>query len=109
MLNFNDTKRWYDQDPTISMAISILRNTSIEHQLLVAKLLLKKQANFDPPVNQEGSKAKLFRLFSRRWYDFDDDLYNAIEFMRLMPIKVQREWAVEIIEYLCNLDGSTPI
>jgi len=105
MLNFNTTKRWYDQDPTISMAISILRNTSLEHQLLVAELLLKKQADY-APTNQDTSRHKIFRLFSRRWYDFDDDLYNAIEFMRIMPLNVQREWAVEIIGYLCSLDES---
>jgi len=98
----NNTKRWYDQNPTVSLAISIFRNASRENQKLVANFLLENVFN--------NSKIKIHArkipLFNRRWYDHDENVYMAVEFIRLSSANAQNQVAVEIINYLYALDSS---
>ncbi|MDD3014092.1 MAG: hypothetical protein PHC34_10355 [Candidatus Gastranaerophilales bacterium] len=94
------SKRWYDQDPTVSLAMSLLRNTSFDNQLQIADILIENGINLSIKFKSGH------RLFNRRWYDHDDKMTDAIEYFRLFPEEEQKKMAVQIIEYLYNLDGS---
>jgi len=100
-LNHNHSKRWYDQDPTVSLAVSILRNTSQVNQLHVAEILINNGKNLNIHIK------KKITLFSRRWYDYDERMSDAIEYFRFFPPEEQKKIAMEIIEYLYSLDCSS--
>lgn len=93
--------RWYDKNPTVSLAISLLRNTAPNNQTLVAGLLLEKNKE----LNIVGASIQHLP-FSKRWYDFDENLYLALEVLRHAPSTVQNDIAIEIINYLCTLDST---
>ena len=99
-----NNKRWYDQDPTVSLAVSILRNANIHNQLLVAEHIIQKGKAHNVPVDKIRYEKPGF--FSRRWYDFEESVFYAIECLRLSSPEVQKVLAIEIINYLCNLDNS---
>lgn len=90
--------RWYDKDPTVSLAISILRNTSEVNQLFIAEILIKhgERQNIELKPN--------YSLFNRRWYDHNERLSEAIEYLRMFSEEEQKRASIEIIEQLCNLD-----
>jgi len=99
-LKLRFSKRWYDQDPTLSLAMSLLRNTSIDNQLHIADLLI-----------ENGTKLKIefkskYKIFNRRWYDQEEKMSNAIEYLRLFPDEEQKKMAIQIIQFLYNLDSS---
>ena len=98
-----NNKRWYDQDPTVSLAVSILRNASMQNQLLTAEYIIQKGLEYDFPI--EKVKSQKIDLLPRRWYDFEENVYYALECMRLSSIDVQKTLAIEIINYLCKLDN----
>ena len=103
MKNTDSRNRWYDKDPTVSIAVSILRNTSTRNQKLVSELIIEKGISHN--IDIEIDSHKKFGFFLRRWYDQDEKLYNALEYLRLAPLSLQKEFAIDIINYLCILDG----
>lgn len=99
-----NNKRWYDYDPTVSLAISILRNSAKKNQALVAEFLIEKSK--EQGISVEKIKSEKTNMFSRRWYDFDENVYYSLECLRLSPHEVQKTLAIEIINYLCKLDNA---
>ncbi|EKE04541.1 MAG: hypothetical protein ACD_20C00051G0007 [uncultured bacterium] len=97
-------KRWYDLDPTVSLAVSILRNASAKDQLLVADQIIEKSKAHNIPVEKILTEKP--GILTRRWYDFEEDVFHALECLRVSPPEVQKVLAVEIVNYLCNLDNS---
>jgi len=98
--NTQSTNRWYDQDPTVSLAISILQNTSYDNQLNVAEILIENGKRLNISVKNT------FTLFNRRWYDHDEKISEAIEYFRLFSAEEQKRMAIQLIEFLYNLDGA---
>ncbi len=106
MTESENKNRWYDKDPTVSMAISILRNTGKNNQIKVAEYILDKLEA--TTVNKTNFSQNLLKVFKRRWYDYDKKLSSAMEYLRLSPINTQQDIALEIIDMLCELDSQTP-
>lgn len=100
----SNSKRWYDQDPTVSLAVSILRNAKLDNQLAVADhvLIMGKDYGISPDM----LKSDKLSLLPRRWYDFEEKVYYTLECLRLSSPEVQKKLAIEIINCLCNLDDS---
>ncbi|MEI7473976.1 MAG: hypothetical protein WCK67_04285 [bacterium] len=102
MLTNNPNKRWYDGDPTVSMAISLLRNASQDKQTLVFNLIKDKGVELGIEVTTRTFKG--FGLFKNRWYDSDEKLSNAMEVLRHCPTDIQKKVALDMINYLYNLE-----
>jgi hypothetical protein len=102
-----NNKRWYDQDPTVSLAVSILRNASIQNQKLTAEFIIKKGEAYN--ISEVRSKSPNPGIFSRRWYDIEESVYKALEFLRVADPDVQKALAIATINYLCELDNSRVI
>lgn len=91
-------QRWYDKDPTVSLAISLLKNTNEETKRLCAEEIIKE-------VEEKGIKLPtglISRINStfQRWYDEDSSLSKAMEYLRLSPPELRKGIAIEIIELL---------
>lgn len=95
------TKRWYDNDATVSLAVSILRNSDFNKQQIVAKRIIDI-------ANENNIKAKdvsfYVKTFSRRWYDVDEELASAMECFKASPYELQKIIAVEVINSLCEME-----
>ncbi len=93
-------KRWYDTEPTLSLAISMLKNASEDKQDSVCELVQKK---FDEMNIKPNEKFVVFRIFDKRWYDEKENLYNLLETLRCCNAENRRAIALCIIDHLCNL------
>jgi len=93
-------KRWYDTESTISLAISMLRNSTPDLQDSTCQLLEKK---FEEMGIKKSEKFIVFKVFDKRWYDEKENIYNALETIRCCDGETRRKLAVCIIEHLCDL------
>ena len=92
-------KRWYDVDPTVSLAVSLMRNANIMTQNECDDLIIKisKENGIDLADN---ILTDAFTYVLRRWYDTDQKIAEAFEYLKCLPIDVQKEAALQIINLL---------
>ncbi len=91
--------RWYDVDPTVSLAVSILRNANIKDQEIVAEMILDKTKEIKP--ERKRNVITLLPFFKRRWYDDCSKLSLAMLKMKKASLKLQKELSIEMIDYFC--------
>ena len=92
-------KRWYDIDPTVSLAVSLMRNANILTQYKCANLII--QTSKDNGIDlSENILADAFNYVLRRWYDTDQKIAESFEYLKLMPEDIQKETALSIIALL---------
>ena len=92
-------KRWYDIDPTVSLAVSLMRNANIMTQYKCADLIVNKSKENGIDLS-ENILADAFTYVLRRWYDTDQKIAEAFEYLKLLPIEIQKEVALDIINLL---------
>ena len=92
-------KRWYDIDPTVSLAVSLMRNANIMSQYKCADLIVSKSKDNGIDLS-ENIITDAFNYVLRRWYDSDQKIAEAFEYLKLMPDELQKETALELITLL---------
>lgn len=92
-------KRWYDVDPTVSLAVSLMRNTNEKTQLKCADFIIE-YAKKDNVKLEKSSLNEAFNYILRRWYDKDKKVAEAFEYFEASPLDVQKEISMEIINFL---------
>ena len=92
-------KRWYDIDPTVSLAVSLMRNANIMAQYKCADLIVNRSKEQGLDLS-ENILTDAFNYVLRRWYDTDQKIAEAFEYLKQMPDTIQKEIAVEIINLL---------
>ena len=92
-------KRWYDIDPTVSLAVSLMRNANIITQYKCADLIVAKSKDNGIDLT-ENILTDAFNYVLRRWYDTNQKIAEAFEYLKLMPEVLQKETALEIITLL---------
>ena len=90
--------RWYDADPTLSLAVSLIKNSSISLRNKCSNMIIDKAK--DMGVELDNSLHERFNMVLRRWYDEDKQLSDALEYIRISPIELQKEIAIDIIGFL---------
>ncbi len=95
----NIKRRWYDEDPTISLAVSMLEKADKSIQLICAEFIKDKSHSFNIYI-EENKLEDAFIYLCKRWYDEDKEISDAFEYLKLMPFELQKEVALEIIEKL---------
>ena len=92
-------KRWYDIDPTVSLSVSLMRNANIMTQYKCADIIVSKSKDNGIDLS-EGILTDAFNYVLRRWYDTDQKIAEAFEYLKLMPETLQKETALDIINFL---------
>ena len=92
-------KRWYDVDPTVSLAVSLMRNANIMTQYKCADLIVKASKENGIDIS-ENVLADAFTYVLRRWYDPDQKIAESFEYLKLLPINLQKEVALQLINLL---------
>lgn len=91
-------KRWYDIDPTVSLAVSLLRNSDDTTRKDCAEFIIKEAQNKGVVI--KNNLVSAFDYALRRWYDDEETIFEAMEYLRISPTEIQKELAFDIIEYL---------
>lgn len=91
-------KRWYDLEPTVSLAISLLRNANDKMRLECANFIISYAKDFG--VSLPNDVFSNFNYVLKRWYDEEKLLSEALEYIRIAPNDLKREIAYKIIEFL---------
>ena len=92
-------KRWYDIDPTVSLAVSLMRNASIITQYDCADLIINKSKEHGIDL-ADNILTDAFTYVLRRWYDTDQKIAESFEYLKCLPVDVQKEVALELINLL---------
>lgn len=92
-------RRWYDEDPTVSMAVNLIENSEKAKQLECAEYIKEKSHSFN--IYIEANKLEdSFNYFCKRWYDEDKEISDAFEYLKLMSFELRKETALDIINKL---------
>ena len=89
-------KRWYDKDPAVSLAVSLLRNSSVEEQYEYAEFIVTRARDLGIVVD-ENHISSAINYVMRRWYDQDKQLAEAFDYLQKAPVEQQKEIALELI------------
>ena len=92
-------KRWYDIDPTVSLAVSLMRNANIMTQYKCADLIIKSSKDNGIDLS-ENILSDAFNYLLRRWYDTDQKIAEAFEYLKLLPAELQKSVALDLINLL---------
>ena len=91
-------QRWYDLEPTVSLAVSLIRNAHSETRSECADLITEYAQNFGVTIPNDIFST--FNYVLKRWYDEDKHLSQALEYLKYSPVETQREIAFKVIEFL---------
>ena len=92
-------KRWYDIDPTVSLAVSLMRNANIMTQYKCAEYIVSKSKENGVDLS-DNILTDAFNYVLRRWYDTDQKIAESFEYLKLLPIELQKEVALDVINLL---------
>ncbi len=95
----NFKQRWYDLEPTMSLAVSLMHDATPEQQTECAKMIIKKANDFNIFI-EKNKLEDAFNYFCKRWYDRDKELADAFQYLKIMPFELQKEVSLEVIEKL---------
>ena len=94
--------RWYDKEPTLSLAVSLMKNESVNIQVACAQLITEKAKNLG--VIRQNNLLDAFNYGVLRWYENDERISDAFEYLKAASDEVRREIAIEVIEYLQKIE-----
>lgn len=92
-------KRWYDIDPTVSLSVSLMRNSDEQTQLRCAEFIIQYAKERDIQLRSQPLNSA-FNYIMRRWYDNDKTISEAFEYFRVSPSDIQKEISLEVINFL---------
>ena len=93
-----NNKRWYDQEPTISLAVSLIRNAKPDTQIECAKMIKIKAQDYG--VVLQSNLLGAFNYVLNRWYDSDEQLAEAFGYLKEADEDTRKQIAIEIIGFL---------
>ena len=94
--------RWYDKEPMLSLAVSLMKNESVNIQVACAQLITEKAKNLG--VIRQNNLLDAFNYVVLRWYETDERISEAFEYLKAASDEVRREIAMEVIEYLQKIE-----
>lgn len=92
--------RWYDIEPDVYMAISMIECSNPNSQVDYAKFIIAEIKTRDINLNyiKNSTKNNIARPF-QRWYDRNETLSTAIEYLKNTTPKLQREVSLSVLAY----------
>ena len=95
-------KRWYDIDPTVSSAVAELEKAEEYIQVRCADYIIDRLKDID--FNIEMSLDDQYNYIMRRWYDKNIKVSHAMEYLKNCPIDIRKELALEIIDFIKEIE-----
>ena len=89
-------KRWYDLDVTVSKAVAMWETADEEIQIRCADYIIDMLKDVDIQMSLDDQ----YNYIMRRWYDKNIKVSHAMEYLKLSPVEMRKQLALDIIEYL---------
>ena len=89
-------KRWYDLDVTVSKAVAMWEKADEEIQVRCADYVIDMLKDVDIQMSLDDQ----YNYIMRRWYDKNIRVSHAMEYLKLSPEEMRKQLALDIIEYL---------
>ena len=93
-----NNKRWYDKEPTLSLAISLIKNSNYTIQKECAEFIKNKAQDYG--VVLKSNLLGAFNYVLNRWYDSSEELSLAFEYLKAADDETRKQIAIEIIAFL---------
>lgn len=93
-----ENKRWYDLEPTLSLAVSLIKNSDEETQIKCAEFIKDKAIDYGVVLNSNLIGA--FDYFVNRWYDKREPLSVAFGYLKEAEDETKKQIALETIAFL---------
>ncbi len=93
-----NNKRWYDQEPTLSLAVSLIKNAKHDTQIECARFIKNKAQDYG--VVLQNNLLGAFNYVLNRWYDTDEQIAEAFGYLREADESTRKQIAIEIIGFL---------
>lgn len=93
-----NNKRWYDQEPTVSLAVSLIKNSKHNIQIECAQLIKNKAQDYG--VVLQSNLLGAFNYVLNRWYDTEEQLAEAFGYLKEADDETRKQIAIEIIGFL---------
>lgn len=92
--------RWYDIEPDVYMAISMIECADSYQQVDYAKYIINEIKSKDLELSyiKNSTKNNIARPF-QRWYDRNETLSTAIEYLKNTTPKLQKEISLSVLAY----------
>lgn len=99
-------QRWYDNDPTLSMAVSLLQNAIPVYQEMTAKYVLKymEREGILNQYNLTNQQIRFVFPFTKR-HNMNNDAWEMMETLKRLPRQLQLDVALQMINYIYMLDS----
>lgn len=91
-------KRWYDLDPTVSLAVNMLEQSSANTQIYCADYIIEEAKNRG--INIDISNKDSFNYLWKRWQDKDEKMFEAMEYFKIIDFETKKQLSLEIISYI---------
>lgn len=89
-------KRWYDLDVTVSKAVAMWEKADEGIQIRCADYIIDMLKDVDIQMSLDDQ----YNYIMRRWYDKNIKVSHAMEYLKLSPVEMRKQLALDIIEYL---------
>ncbi len=94
--------RWYELDPTVYMAISMIEMEELPKQVDCARLILQEIDNMHEDYIIKNilalSEAQVHP--KNRWYDKHELISKSFDYLKALPLKSQKIVSTSILDYL---------
>ena len=96
-----NNQRWYDKEPTLSLAVSLLQNSELEVRHKCADLAIEIAMKNGVVLPNDIKSAVEYLM--RRWYDKDEILSQAMEYIKNSNENLRKQIAISMIDFLQNV------
>ncbi len=92
--------RWYDVEPDVYMAISMIECSYVDAQTDYAKFIIRNIKAKDTDMNYiKNITEKNVKTKYQRWYDKNETLSTAIEYLKNTTPQLQKEISLGVLAY----------
>ena len=91
-------KRWYDLDPTVSLAVNLLEHSSENVKMYIANYIIEEAKNRGAKLDLDNKDA--FNYVWKRWQDKDEKMFEAMEHFKIIDFETKKQLSLEIIDYI---------
>lgn len=92
-------KRWYDEDPNVSFAVSLIKDANELIQSYCADMIIDYAKSRDVEL-KSNTLNDAFNYIFKRWYEKNEKISQAFEYFELAPREIRQEIAFEVIHLL---------
>ena len=98
-----ENKRWYDKEPTLSLAVSLIKNSNDTTQQKCAEFIKNRAQDYG--ITLKSNLLGAFNYVLNRWYDSSEQLAEAFDYLKDADDETVKKTAFEQENVKAHTDG----